>query len=137
MEEADAVLVTPVKHTGTPSICPLKGMPPRDPDGGGEEAREEVPVDPSLGEFGPSEDEEDDDATYGGEATDGGEATEATEATDVEGTDGSTVPPWFEYQRRKFVLKDVEGGGGGSGADGDGDKTFGLVDLPVSWPLRR
>ncbi|CAM9979932.1 unnamed protein product, partial [Laminaria digitata] len=26
-EEADAVLVTPVRHTGTPAICPLSGTP--------------------------------------------------------------------------------------------------------------
>ncbi|CAN0307332.1 unnamed protein product, partial [Ectocarpus sp. 13 AM-2016] len=26
-EEADAVLVTPVRHTGSPAICPLVGTP--------------------------------------------------------------------------------------------------------------
>lgn len=44
--------------------------------------------------------------------------------------------PFFMFQRRKFVFKEVENGDGGR-CDGEKTESFGLVELPVGWQLGR
>lgn len=53
--------------------------------------------------------------------------------------DGIAEGPSFVYQRRKFVLKPAAASSDdGNSSDEEGVKeTFGLVELPVEWPLRR
>eukprot|EP00903_Cladosiphon_okamuranus_P019215 g17669.t1 len=172
-EQADAVLVTPVRHAGTPAICPLVNTG---------RSREEMPPEEEVrgkGSGGDCEESEEDAAGASSDldvATSDPEATESPseslaseEADDAEGTSrvdegekengvkgvgvgADDELPSFVYQRRKFVLKrappaerlenseDVderEGKGGeGDGQDvGEVGDTFGLVELPIRWPL--
>lgn len=66
----------------------------------------------------------------------------AKEGRNGEGDDVDDGQPSFVYQRRKFILKHADGGGGqgqefDTRAAAGKHATFGLVDLPVAYPLRR
>lgn len=172
------MLVTPVRHTGTPAICPLVGTP---------RSRGEIPLEEEEGRKGAaegSEDREDDAAESGdldGATSDPEEKAPPSEplcseeADDAEGNGGMNEEenggksvgsdagaggsanadlPSFVYQRRKFVLKRVaaaerdedsedmddreeeEEEADDRGVEGVGG-TFGLVELPIGWPLGR
>ncbi|CAM9834772.1 unnamed protein product [Scytosiphon promiscuus] len=169
-EEADAVLVTPVRHTGEPAICPLVGKPPfegdpvtgvskreddDDVDEGGEDEGKDLSSEEELGE---SEGESDE----GSKPTEGSAERPASATAVDEEAHVDADPPSFVYQRRKFILKRAAGGpvvvhDSGVHAAKDGDEedkdkgdagredaaeedvgvTFGLVELPVKWPLGR
>ena len=58
--------------------------------------------------------------------------------------EGAVEDPSFVYQRRKFVLKPAAAAAAAAGSedghnsdDGEVQGTFGLVELPVGWPLGR
>lgn len=158
------MLVTPVRHSGAPAICPLVRTPrslgdpkaeaePATKEGGQEEERG------SGGEARPGVDAAataDDDAAGVDVDTDADIGTEAGEDIDTEagadsdaggdvGARADSDPPSFVYQRRKFVLKRASGEPRHQDdvdkeedeeEEGGGD-TFGLVELPTGWPLGR
>ncbi|CAN0026364.1 unnamed protein product [Pylaiella littoralis] len=190
-EEADAVLVTPVRHTGTPVICPLVTSPLFTGDPESEKGQDRIEQDSAdanastagahleadqleglllseLSEQHSSGEEEEEE----GKATEEGEGEGAPRSEKGAGTPvfsasdahapaagaGAADPPSFVYQRRKFTLVPAASaaekpGGGNLGEekgeemgeeDGGGHEgvegcvgTFGLVKLPIGWPLRR
>lgn len=79
-EEADAVLVTPVRHTGSPAICPLVGTPRllRDPTATeeGQESEDE------------SQDAEEEEKAVSSKDESGGTPGATTQDGDGEGTEG-------------------------------------------------
>lgn len=163
-EEADAVLVTPVRHTGEPAICPLVGTPRSQ---GGNLATSDSEEGDDENEGGKDEgeglsSEEQGESDDGSTSTEGSAERSSAVAADVvdEDTGVGAVQPSFVYQRRKFVLrraasgpaiadgqnekgdgeeeqKKKDGARGVGAADEDAEETFGLVELPIGWPLGR
>lgn len=162
-QEADAVLVTPVRHTGRPAICPLKGTPRSLGQGqdaadgseekeGGEVMGDGVCDDDKDGKEGTSEKALSSERESCGHLSEGGDFSsqekhektveEDSDATDEGGRESEVARktserPSFVYQRRKFVLNDAVGETGGEDGHGGEGETFGLVELPVEWPLGR
>lgn len=112
-EQADAVLVTPIRHTGTPAICPLVGTP---------RSRGEIPPGEDDGDVGADEGTEEgtDDAAEGSELdraaseADGEESLSeplSSEESDEERQDGE--------ERTRGGSKQSEGAA--RAADGNGD----------------
>lgn len=182
--EADAVLVTPVRHTGTPAICPLIVTLPSEVESEHEDTKEEgceegncdrrqnrgvfplVEKKTSSNDLLTSEDlsttpEEEIEE----EKDEGEEESEEEKSTTTTAGDEGERRPSFIFQRRKFVLhqlcstadisgnsrgKNIDNGtsrrgeneedeGEKEGGDEEGAKeeTFGLVEVPVGWPLGR
>lgn len=154
MDEADAVLVTPVRHTGAPAICPLLG---KTHDHVLEEDGDDGDASLNQGDNTPEEEifpesSEESCSSEGSSSEDtGSESSEHTEdgltRTSIaedrtagersnDGDDEVEVEksqqPYFMYQRRKFILAGEEREEGR--VEGE---SFGLAKLPVGWPLER
>ncbi|CAM9239935.1 unnamed protein product [Ectocarpus sp. 12 AP-2014] len=123
-EEADAVLVTPVRHTGSPAICPLVGTP-------------RFLRDPTATEEGRELEDELQDA----------EEEEQARRKFVLKRAVTDAAPGSESKRENEEKEELEkeegeeeGEGEGSARRGAGDEvadTFELVELPIRWPLGR
>lgn len=133
-----------MRHTGTPAICPLAGTPyslknPGDVGAKGEESPADSEANSHPDTEG-CEDEQGEDSMSSGyeEGQEGSTASPRRAVSDrgrrrtssdnekgESGEDDET--PSFVYQRRKFLLS----------TETDEGETFGLVELPVGWPLGR
>lgn len=135
--EADAVLVTPMRHTGTPAICPLSGTPYslQNPGDGAKRQKGNANVG-AKGEESPDTEDCEDSMSSGDVLTDEEPSTSPRRAVSLKSrrhassgkeNGESEETPSFVYQRRKFLLR----------TEMDEGETFGLVELPVGWPLER
>lgn len=136
--EADAVLVTPMRHTGTPAICPLSGTPYSLQNPGDSVKRYKGNANVGAkGEESPDTEDCEDLMSPGEVSADEDLSTsprrvvsrrERRHASSGNGNGESREEtPSFVYQRRKFLLS----------TETDERETFGLVELPVGWPLGR
>ncbi|CAM9874653.1 unnamed protein product [Ectocarpus sp. 6 AP-2014] len=121
-EEADAVLVTPVRHTGSPAICPLVGTP-------------RLLRDPTATEEGQESEDESQDA----EDEEKARRKFVLKRAVTDAARGSESKRDDE-EKEELEKEEGEGEGEGSARRGAGDEvadTFELVELPIRWPLGR
>ena len=140
--------MTPVRHTGTPAICPLVGTPRslgqplEGTEGEGDE--EEDSLDEPIRHLDADvsgEHEEDERLPSSGEGLSDASSQEEEEEENAEagqrperdaGESNGVETPSFVYQRRKFLFLTGDGE-----ESNEVEETFGLVELPVGWPLGR
>lgn len=140
--------MTPVRHTGTPAICPLVGTPRslgqplEGTEGEGDEEGDSLdePIRHLDADFS-GEHEEDERLPSSGEGLSDASSQEEEEEENAEagqrperdaGESNGVETPSFVYQRRKFLLLTGDGE-----ESNEVEETFGLVELPVGWPLGR